>query len=357
MLYGGRLTLICVCLKYSAVLRTSIRNHYHDMNKNRFSIVLSLFIFFAAWPVWATSTLPDDITDNTKVGVDFGIGLNAPCFVPKQLIRKSVPFDGFNVLASPNTSLGLTLGYNFPGTRISPELGINYGFTRILGASYLSEKIVYEERYLQIPTAVKFGTNQEASSVNISGYLGYEFDILLSHNYDNNVPQRLLEIKNHLQEDPLYIQKVIDKYPALVEEVIKHYPGDIDKSIVRRGVNDPEVVEKMLKDNPKLVERVIEEASSINKQINEYNEKIKNAVNSLPRLSGSILLGGIFDLPKGFYIGIRLKIPVEILSFDFGGLGKKSSFDGLLDKNKNLVRIANQSLLEFNLGVDIMKWL
>ena len=66
-----------------------------------------------------------------------------------------------------------------------------------------------------------------------------------------------------------------------------------------------------------------------------------------PQPSGSLFFGGTMDLSKGFYLLGKFKFSLELLKKD-----NTTPYTPLL----NALRILSSSLVEINLGVDIMKW-
>ena len=135
-------------------------------------------MLFTTVPSWvAARPAKDSFTDKAKAGIDFGFGL------PYAWLSKQETKYG-TVTTSPNISLGVTLGYSFPlvnNLKISPELGINYGFTRRFKSV---ANINLEEEYIQIPIAVKLYAFDEEGSYSANGLcLGYEFDVAISSKY------------------------------------------------------------------------------------------------------------------------------------------------------------------------------
>lgn len=154
------------------------------MNQFTTSHILSrgllILMLLSTTPAWATKPTEGSLASNTKVGIDFGFGC------PYAWVgKKEKEFSG--VEASPNISLGVTLGYSFPLSnllRIGPEIGINYGFTRQISTPANLSGISLEEKHIQIPIAVKFyALDKEDFDLTGGLCLGYEFDIALSSQY------------------------------------------------------------------------------------------------------------------------------------------------------------------------------
>lgn len=80
------------------------------------------------------------------------------------------------------------------------------------------------------------------------------------------------------------------------------------------------------------------------------DKPLKDVVPGLRRMSGSILIDSTIDLPKGFYVMVRIKLPVA----DFIYFLKEQSSSRL--SKVHLARILSTSLLEFGAGVNIAKW-
>jgi len=151
-----------------------------------------LFMLLLVSSAWAQPPTENNVVDHIKVGLDFGFGLPY-VWANKDATRKN-PRGEIN--ASPNISLGLVLGYSFPlpsNRKIGPEIGINYGFTRRIKArparqqsymttSYMSLEL--EEKYIQLPIAIKLCTFDDEDSYLASGLsIGYEATFLVSQQY------------------------------------------------------------------------------------------------------------------------------------------------------------------------------
>jgi len=88
------------------------------------------------------------------------------------------------------------------------------------------------------------------------------------------------------------------------------------------------------------------------------NKDLKEAIADLPKLSGNIFLGGYFDFPKGFYLGARFEFPIELFKLKATQNNGETFSNTQLDKKFIYpLRALNASLVEINVGVNIMKWL
>jgi len=77
----------------------------------------------------------------------------------------------------------------------------------------------------------------------------------------------------------------------------------------------------------------------------------------LSKLTGSIFFDSTIDFPKGFYFVMRFRFPVVDLmeAFEQEDSGQNPSQD--VDSTfMHVARVCSTSCVEFNLGVDIMKW-
>jgi hypothetical protein len=81
-------------------------------------------------------------------------------------------------------------------------------------------------------------------------------------------------------------------------------------------------------------------------------EELDKVIKDLATTSGSIYLGSTIDLPKGFYIVTKLKVPMELFDLDSLKNGKPDELDS---PRVTAIRLFSSSLIEFNLGLDIMK--
>ncbi|MCU0317812.1 MAG: hypothetical protein MUC61_00500 [Amoebophilaceae bacterium] len=82
------------------------------------------------------------------------------------------------------------------------------------------------------------------------------------------------------------------------------------------------------------------------------DENFKDRISDLKRLAGSVFLDMAVDFPKGFYVMTRIKVPVVDL-MHFLKLSRDPSNDHLA---VHTVRLVSTSLVEFGVGLDILKW-
>ncbi|MEL7063991.1 MAG: hypothetical protein AAFP00_09655, partial [Bacteroidota bacterium] len=89
----------------------------------------------------------------------------------------------------------------------------------------------------------------------------------------------------------------------------------------------------------------------------DAEKKIKEIVEDLPALSGSIFVGDTIEFPKGIYLTSRLKIPMDVFSLFSAEKSEdfKDSQRALTKTIMHLVRAASSPFIEFCLGVDIMQ--
>ncbi|MCG8340075.1 MAG: hypothetical protein MI674_02210 [Cytophagales bacterium] len=255
------------------------------MNKSFLAKGLLLIALFPVPFARAASSEKNSFVSNTKVGIDFGFGLPYLWAISEETRRKLEVSENntfTDIKANSNISLGVVLGYSFRLHnnifKLGPEIGAKYGFTRRLKVS--TYNIAIEEKYVQIPIAIKFCRFNEEGSYLAKGFtLGYEFNVLLSSAY---------------------------KQEGGYDQLKPSFQG---------------------------------------------NKDLKQAIPDLPRLSGSIFFGGTIDLPKGFYLAAKFRVPIEIFM-----IKKESSIDELDKDFMHRVRALNTSLVEFNLGMDVMKW-
>ena len=253
------------------------------VNKSVLAKGLLLIALFPVSFVGAASSDENSLVSNTKIGIDFGFGLPYAWAAEKEA-NKRFEIDkndqDLDIKANSNMSLGVVLGYRFFRNDIltlCPETGLSYGFARRFKTP--TYNITVEEKYLQIPIAIKFCRSNEEDAYPTKGFtLGYEFNVLLSSVY-----------------------KQEGNYPQLKPSFIG-------------------------------------------------NKDLKQAIPDLPRLSGNIFLGVAIDLPKGFYLGTKLKVPIEVFkinNYEIDQLNKALMYP---------LRLLNSSFIEFNLGVNFMKW-
>ena len=258
----------------------------------------------------------NSFTDNTKVGINLGLGLTPGILFNKRITKEVSPhIPGFTFKSSPNFRFGVVLGYGFPLNnkwKVGPEMGIHYlkkGLkAHIDGKTSIDQVTVkfngeaeFKEKYLQVPIALQFSAVDEDSFLKAWRLsLGYEFNVLLSSRF---------------------------KAEAKGTEVGK--------------VTRDEAWEK--------------------------DVDLKKEVSDLPKPSGSFLLGSTLDFPKGFYFAAKLKIPSalfklkELLSEE--SLSGDYSLEDLDEDNAievakkyiPLARLVPSTVVEFNLGLDIMK--
>ena len=84
-------------------------------------------------------------------------------------------------------------------------------------------------------------------------------------------------------------------------------------------------------------------------------ENLKKCIVDFSTLSGSIFGGGTIDFPQGYYLVIKLKIPIEIFKRD--AWRTPSMCEPINQAQMYTFRGWTASLLELSLGVDMMKWL
>lgn len=87
------------------------------------------------------------------------------------------------------------------------------------------------------------------------------------------------------------------------------------------------------------------------------DKNLKETIPDLSKLTGSIFFDSNVDFPNGFYIMTRVRFPVvEFMAGsekEKSGQGPSRELDSFF---MHLTRVFSTSLMEFNLGVDIMKW-
>ena len=125
---------------------------------------------------------------NMKAGVELGFGVPYAWlfgFLVRDMEVAGTKVGGIG--ANPNVRLGLVFGYNWPisnGFTIGPEVGLGYNMTRKLELPKFG--VIIREDYLKIPVGLKM-TFPKKDSIAASGMvIGYEFDLLLSSQYEKS---------------------------------------------------------------------------------------------------------------------------------------------------------------------------
>ena len=261
----------------------------------------------------------NSFTDNTKVGINLGLGLTPGILFNKRITKEVSPhIPGFTFKSSPNFRFGVVLGYGFPLNnkwKVGPEMGIHYlkkGLkAHIAGKTSTDQATVkfngeaeFKEKYLQVPIAFQLSAVDEDSFLKAWRLsLGYEFNVLLSSRFKAEAKAK----------------------------------GSAEVGKVTRD------------------------------EAWEKDVDLKKEVSDLPKPSGSFLLGSTLDFPKGFYFAAKLKIPSalfklkELLSEE--SLSGDYSLEDLDEDNAievakkyiPLARLVPSTVVEFNLGLDIMK--
>ena len=179
------------------------------MNKNTFAkALLFLIMLLVASTSWAAGPFKKRFTDNTKVGINLGVGfpyvwgLEDPEYKKYKIRYRSPIQESHQIHGLPNLSLGVMLGYSFPlanALRIGPEIGCNYGFTR---CEYVGTRTTtinpfkrtretlanfsLKEHHIQIPIAAKVDAFDKEISSSRGLTLGYEIDIAFYTQYKEN---------------------------------------------------------------------------------------------------------------------------------------------------------------------------
>ena len=253
-------------------------------------------------------------TDNTKVGINLGLGLTPGLFNKRITKEVSPHIPGFTFKSSPNFRFGVVLGYGFPLNnkwKVGPEMGIHYlkkGLKAHIDGKTSTDQVTvkfngeaeFKEKYLQVPIAFQLSAVDEDSFLKAWRLsLGYEFNVLLSSRF-----------------------KAEAKGSAEVAQGTRALKKDVD---------------------------------------------LKKEVSDLPKPSGSFLLGSTLDFPKGFYFAAKLKIPSALLKLkellSEESLSGDYSLEDLDEDNVievakkylPLARLVYSTVVEFNLGLDIMK--
>ena len=129
----------------------------------------------------------NSFTDNTTVGINFGLGVPWGFLVDSEL-KKEHPSTDLRIKPNLNLRFGVILGYGFPledNVKVGPEIGINYGLKRSLKIEGLDGQykgnLRFEENCLQIPLALHVSLVDENSFLKERRFsLGYEFSFFLS---------------------------------------------------------------------------------------------------------------------------------------------------------------------------------
>jgi len=82
------------------------------------------------------------------------------------------------------------------------------------------------------------------------------------------------------------------------------------------------------------------------------DKNIQKLIPDFSQLSGNIILGTRFNLPKGFYIAANLKIPIETFKNMFGPFDKNPTHFNSYFVDK--MRRGYKSCFTFHLGIDII---
>lgn len=207
------------------------------------AILIALFPVSFAWAAPNRKVGDNNLANNTKVAIDFSFG------TPYGWANSKVTKRMVDIEASPNTSLGIGLGYNFylyngifnSIFNLRPETGLSYGFTRRIK---LDKKVTIEEKYLQIPIAITWcGLDDEDLFCRVCGFtLGYEFNVLLSSTYKQE--------GNACHVGGIFL---------------------------------------------------------------EESKELKQAIPNVPSPLGSIFFGTVMEFQKGFYLTVNFNVPIELI--------------------------------------------
>ena len=301
-------------------------------------LLLLLLLSFLSPPKAQGRVRPTEtsFTDNTKVGLDVGLGVS-PLWVvatnkrlDKWFVQKDDAIHKLERNVVPDFRFGVVFGYGFPLNnkwKVGPEIGVNCSFTKDLQAKGKAAvkirnkgehtrpfitKVKFKEKRINIPIALQFSAVNENSFLKAKRFsLGYEFSILLSSNLSFSVL------------------------------------GDF---------NDEEV-------KPRYWTMFLDVTISPKKM-------------GFPLPTGNFFLEGTLDFPKGFYMAAKLRVPKNLfkLKKHLEALKQKISAFREEIRAKNPTReaannkvydlleelpvmhdIATCSCIEFNLGLDIMK--
>jgi len=252
-------------------------------NKLFKSTFLLLLLSFSV--TLANSHEDNTFLENTRISVDFGLGIPVGLAI-KEKLKKESKGNFADFKTSPNIGVGVLVNYNFPISEtihIGPEIGFIYGFTRKI--TYHTHNITLEEKCAQIPIYLRITSpSTETSAIGGNVILGYEFNTFFSSKY-----------------------KQSGNYPDLHASLV----GDKD---------------------------------------------LKEVIKDFPTTSGSIVIGGGLEFPKGFYFVGKIKVATELFKLAKQKELKDNVFeDELGAKLIHLTRLATANIVEFNLGVDVMK--
>lgn len=84
------------------------------------------------------------------------------------------------------------------------------------------------------------------------------------------------------------------------------------------------------------------------------SQNMEDIIADLQKIQSSFYMGGAFNLPRGFYIDIQIKIPRSI--FEIFQMQEIKSIDQVIDGIDLARRIVNPSYLTLSLGVDMLKF-
>jgi hypothetical protein len=87
----------------------------------------------------------------------------------------------------------------------------------------------------------------------------------------------------------------------------------------------------------------------------EGDRNLKEFIKDFSSFSGSFVIGGGLEFPKGIYLIGKLKIPNEIFKLIKSKNDPNSNNDELSSNFLKGVRCLNANFLEFNVGIDILK--
>ena len=85
----------------------------------------------------------------------------------------------------------------------------------------------------------------------------------------------------------------------------------------------------------------------------EGDKNLKEFLKNSPKLGGSMVVGGGLEFPKGIYLLAKLKLPIEFFKL----IKDKENTKELNNAFLTLIRALNSNIIEFSVGVDIMKFI
>jgi hypothetical protein len=174
-------------------------NKVFSMNSFLKAILLTLFSISLAWAGPNKEEKEEDRwLANTRAALDFSFGLPGISFVPEEAKKdfRSHVGGSADMKATPNISLGVVLGYNFPvnkNFKIGPEMGLSYSLIR--GLKISPYNISLEEKFIQLPLAINlcFPADSPEAFLRATTYnFGYEFCFLVSSQYKQEGVHRSL---------------------------------------------------------------------------------------------------------------------------------------------------------------------